>query len=316
MTDYSAFFSKMEQMGNQNQRTFNGAREIMYFNDTSYSQSNYNERGYSDRYYDTVKEEIKEDTFKNFNQYVKQYIGIENYSLEQKRDNLTECILENIKYTNIDAKNVFFKKLSKDYDVFNLYTKMKYRKIVKRDVMRTALYAKDDNDEFVRQLIADYLGINIIVFTNDEIRFYCKNLDYEIYRPTIYVYEHEDSFYTMIKDNSGLFTSEDAQNFKIRQYFINKEIKSFERKTKEEKNNLEDLVGKMEKLKVSEPKVERKAINYNKMKVGQLRELCDKKNLKYKVQKKNGKGMKNMTKKEMIVILERHVDPIEDVLEL
>ena len=302
MTDYSAFFSKMESMGRQNQRTFDNVKGVMYFDDTSYGQSDYNTRGYSDRLYDVVKEEpIAEDTFRNLKQNVKQYIDLESYSLEQKRDNLTECILDNLKYTNIDAKNVFFKKMSKDYDVFNFYTKWNYRKIVKRDTMRTALFDKDDNDEYVRQLISDYLGINIIVFDNNEIRFYCKGLDYEIYRPTVYIYEHEGMFYTMIKDDSGLFTSEDAQNFKIRQYFINKQIREY---TREEKkvNNLEKIV-----------KTKTVIADYNKMKVGQLRELCDKRNLSYKVAKKSGKGMKNMTKKEIIVILKKNDN---DVMEL
>ena len=307
MTDYSAFFSKMESMGRQNQRTFDNVKGIMYFDDTSYGKSDYNQQGCSDRFYDVVEEEpLQEDTFRKLRANVSQYIEMEKYSLEQKRDNLTECVLDNIKYTNIDAKNVFFKKMSKDYDVFNFYTKWNYRKIVKRDVMRTALYNKDDNDEFVRQMMADYLGINLIVFTNDEIRFYCKGLDYEIYRPTIYIYEHENSFYTMIKDDSGLFTSEDAQNFKIRQFFINKEVREFSTKEKVVKqNNLEKVV-----------KTNVVSVNYNKMKVGELREFCDKHDFDYKVTKKGKK--KNMTKKEMIAMLNTKKIPLtsNDVLEL
>lgn len=294
MVDYSVFFSKIETLGRQNQRTFDNVKGVMYFDDTKYGYSDYNKKGYSDRFYDIVKnEQIKENTFKQLGPNVSQYIDLENYSFEQKRNNLTECILDNIKYTNIDAKNVFFKKICKDYDIFNFYTKWNYRKIVKRDDMRTALFNKDDNDEFVRQLISDYLGINIIVFTNNEIRFYCKGLEYEIYRPTIYIYEHEDLFYTMIKDSTGLFTSEDSQNFKIRQYFINKQIREYTREDEQKENNLEKLVIKPEEQ-----------IIYNKMKVGQLRELCDKKNLSYKISKKNGKGTKNMIKKEMITMLE------------
>lgn len=309
MTDYSAFFAKMDSMGRQNQRFFDDVKAVMYFDDTDYVQSNYNEKGSSDRFYDVVKDEqITEDTFRKLKTIVSQFIELEKYSLEQKRDNLTECILDNIKYTNIDAKNVFFKKMCKDYDIFNFYTKWNYRKIVKRDTIRKALFNKNDNDEYVRQLLSDYLGINIIVFTNDEIRFYCKGLEYEIYRPTVYIYEHEDSFYTMIKDSSGLFTSEDSQNFKIRQYFINKEIVEYTKKEEDVKpNNLEKIV----KTKTVPP-----TSDYNKMKVGQLRELCDKKNLSYKVAKKSGKGMKNMTKKEIIVMLKDKDNEEVSVLEL
>ena len=293
--DYFTLFQKLETHSNKNKDTFKDITGILYFNNEESQQNvNFLDDNKSQVLFDIKKtntEKIeKVDTFKNTSYYVKTHVNLLEYNLTKKFENLIDCMLNVINYFNLNAKNIFFKKLLKDYDVFNLYKKFNYKKDIRRRDLRTLLINKEENNENVKQLLVDYLNINLVLITNDDIKLYCKDKDFEIYRPTIIIYEYENKYYSLEdkKTQNGIFTSEDLINIRLKKLKLNEEIRNIQPK--------ETSI----KIKMEVKKETVVVINFKKMKVNELRVYCEKNGIDIKIKKSTKKGFKYMTKKQIL----------------
>lgn len=306
--DFSALLKQLDRVSEQNKNTFcnknnRNAKDIsgiLFFNDEEFqSNTNFLENNDQEALFaiktDDEEKKVEIEAYKKLSQKVKLHIDLEEYNLSHKYSNLTECILSVLKYYNYNAQNLFFKKLLKDFDIHKLFKKYAYRKQIKKSILRKLIINKKDNDNNVRQLLADYLNINLIILTNTEISTYCKDKVYEIFRPTVIIYEYNGSF-NSISDkitNKRVFTSDDYVNMKLMKYFINKDLLSYQKKKKEQ-----SVIEALKKKKEEEKKAP-KLVNFKKLKVAELRKLCEQYHITTKEKGANGK-MKNIVKKVLI----------------
>jgi len=313
--DFSSLLKQLDNFSEENRKTFCNTNKndkkakdisgILYFNEEEYQNNpNFLEKNDTESLYtiktdlNEKKNEIKEE-YKNFSYYVKIHTDINNYNLSFSYQNITECLLNVLKYQNYNAKNIFFKKLLREFDVYKLFKKYNYKRQFKKSELRNSLINKEDNNDMIRQFLSDYLNINLIILTNTKINTYCKDNQYEIFRPTIIIYEHENKF-SYISDkieDKNIFTSEDNINLKLAKYFLSNEvIKSFEEKNKQ---TIMETLKKKEEEEKSRPKL----VDFKKLKVTELRSLCLQYHIPIQEMGKNGK-MKNIVKKELIEKLE------------
>jgi len=308
--DFTALLQQIDRVSEQNKNVFCNTNKnnkhakdisgILYFNDEEFqSNTNFLENNNQEELYtinvEEEKEKISTNTYKKLSQKVKLHVDLEEYNLSHKYSNLTECILSVLKYYNYNAQNLFFKKLLKDFDIYKLFKKYNCKKRIRKAALRKLIISKEDNDDNVRQLLADYLNINLIILTNTEILTYCKENTYEVFRPTVVVYEYNGS-YNSLSDkitNKSIFTSDDFINMKLAKYFLTKDIVAHEKKKKEQ-----SVIEALNKKKEEEKKAP-KLIDFKKLKVAELRSLCEQYHITTK--EKNDKGkMKNIVKKVLI----------------
>ena len=200
-----------------------------------------------------------------------------------------------MKFYNFNGKNIFFKKLLKEFDVMKLFKKFGYKKQIKKKVLRDLIINKEDNNDSIRQFLVDYLNINLVVLTNEELKTYGKEGTFELFRPTIVVYEYNNTFHSLEdkNTNNGIFTSEDHINLKLKKNMINKAIVKYKEQKKE---SVIKSMKKQEK-KVEKPKAPL-LVDFKKMKVGELRSLCEQYHIATK-ETVNGKS-KNVLKKVLV----------------
>ena len=135
----------------------------------------------------------------------------------------------------------------------------------------------------------------MVIVKNTELKTYCKENIYELYRPTLVTYEYDGAYYLVsdkVEDNS-IFTSDDYINLKLNKYFFTKDIIE-QSKQKKEQTVLEAL----EKQKEEEKKTP-KLVDFKKLKVAELRSLCLQYHIPIQEMGKNGK-MKYVVKKELV----------------
>lgn len=284
--DYSILFKKLEEKSTQNKNIFKNINNILYFNEDKYlPNANFLQDNNTKILFDMKNNtqdviEKKEDTFKKISNKVKMHIDLDKYNLNKKLDNITECILNVINFYDLNCKNIFFKKLLKDYDTFNLYKKYKCKGIRKKE-LRNFLIKKEEENIHVKQFIVNYLNINLILFTNNDIKIFGKDSQFEIYRPTIIIYFNNGYYYYLSnKNNKKIFTSTDYINLKLKKKEINENIKNY--------------------------KLTNKKVDFNvlkKMKVKELYAYCNNRNINIKIEKKNKKGFKYMIKKDILNLL-------------
>ena len=308
--DFTALLQKLDNVSFENQSVFadkknNDISGIMYFDDEEYTQNanflddNDTVTLYEIRNKDIGERENKIDTFKHLSQKVSTHIDLEKYNLSKKFDNLTDSVLNVLKFYNYNGKNIFFKKLLKDFDVLKLFKKFAYKKQIRKKVLRDLIIKKEDNNDSVRQILVDYLNINLVILTNEELKTYCKEGTFELFRPTIMIYEHNNIFHSLSDKETGnsIYTSGDHINMRLKKYMLNKEIL---RHNVEEK---QDVIKSMKKQVVPKKKSVEKPtapvlVDFKKMKVVDLRSLCE----QYHIQTKeivNGKS-KNVLKKVLV----------------
>jgi hypothetical protein len=300
--DFSSLLQQLDNYSEENKQYFckKDLSGLLYFNQEQYQQeANFLENLEQDELFTVKLEEEKEEelpnNYKNLLFKVKLHIDIEKYNLSSNYYNLTDTLMKVLDYYNYNAKGIFFKKLLRDFDVYNLFRKNNYKKIMKRSDIRNALIKNNDNNKNVRQVLADYLNINLVIFTNNDIEIYCKDRKYELYRPTIAIYNFNDTYhYLSDKDtNKSIFVSDDNMNLKIAKYFFTNEI-IIQSQKKKEQNIIEKLKNKKE-----EEKLKPKLIDFKKMKVNELRSLCVQYHIPIQEKGKN-KKMKYIVKKVLI----------------
>ena len=303
--DFSSLLQQLDNISTQNQNQFKDITGVMYFNDEEFQMNanflNDNDTVdlYSIKSGNSVKASSPVNQYKKLSQKVKSHIDLEEYNLSSKMYNLSEAILSLLNFQNYNGKNMFFKKLLKEFDTYKLYKKFNLKKVVKKNLLRKALIEKNDNDPIVRQFLAEYLNLNLVILSNDSLNMFCKDRTYEVFRPTIVIYQYETSFNTLsdkITDN-GIFTSEDHMNMRLMKFHFLKQITNGEPKKSVKKQSVLESIKKEEvkPVKMEEPEL----VNFSKLKVAELRDLCNDFHIVYKVTKSNGKKG-NLTKKEMI----------------
>lgn len=301
--DFSSLLQQLDNISVDNQQTYKEVTGVLFFNEEEFQNNvNFlNDNEATDLY--TIKQEIvkevkKVDTYKQLSQKVKIHIDLEQYNISHKIGNLSEAILSVLKFLNYNAKNLFFKKLLKEFDIYNLFKKFNMKKTIRKKAMRKLLLERNDNDIATRQFLADYLNINLVILTNADLNIYCKENTFEVYRPTIIIYEYEGNFHTMSDkiSNNSIFTSEDHVNMRLMKYFLNKEII-----VGKEKKSVLEAIQKEEPVKQkSVKKTEPDLIDFSKQKVAELRMMCGVHSINIKIPKANGKGTKFMNKKQMV----------------
>lgn len=307
LKDLISYFDVM----NNNQRFYcnknsdNDISGILYFSEEKFKKnSNFLENNINDKLYIKKNKEnnikINADNFKNFNYYIRHYIDFDKYNFSKSYNNITSCILNIINYNNINGINLFFKKLLKEYDIYNLFNTYNYKKLIKKDILRNLIIHHEDHKKIMKQLFADYLNLNIIIFSNDKMKTYYKNQVYEKFRPTILIYKYNHKYYYLSdkKDNNKLFLSNDDINNILLVKNINDSIINYKsNKTIETEKKVETI-----ETKTNVKKVETiKKINYSKLSVKELRELCLKKNIPIKEKRDN--KLKYILKKDLIKLL-------------
>ena len=307
--DFTALLQKLERSTKENKQIFSDKKRnnditgILYFDDEEYtSNANFLDDNDTETLYEIrakmeEEEKLEEERFKQLCNKVKIYIELEEYNLSKKFDNLTDSILNVLKFYNYNGKNLFFKKLLKEFDVVKLYKKFNYKKQIKKTLLRNLIVKKEDTHDGVKQLLVDYLNINLVVVRNVELQTYYKEGTYELYRPTILIYEYDNMFYSISDKitNNSVFTSDDRINMVLQKYTLNQELLS--------KKKEESVIETMKKVAV-EKKVKKKVeplVNFKKMKVGELRNLCEQYHIATK-EVVNGKN-KNILKKDLVAQL-------------
>jgi hypothetical protein len=322
--------SKIDEQTFSNQQKFKDITGILYFaeDDTSsnlnfLNDNNNEELSFLDNNVSIDTNKNMNDKYLQLNDKVKEYFDTEKFGLNGKFVSITNSILGALHYSNNNSKQLFFEKMIKDFNVFKLFSKFKYKtKIKKKDFYNKLIELKED-DDIIRQFISDYLNINLIIFSNDEIKTYCKTEEYDIYRVSVLLYYHNE-IYSYLNDKEtgkSLFTSDSEINYKLDSLFEREE----ETDSDEEDNEMEELpdikeddfvevksdsdcheIDTEEDVKVDEIiDVEQIVKDYKKMKINDLIDECKRKKLDYLKPTKNGKNKKKKTKKELIELLEK-----------
>jgi hypothetical protein len=310
--DFNSLLEKLDNVSNENQEFYKSISGFLYFNDEKYLENtNFLNDNNTEFLYKIKKNndigdkypEIKTD-FKKINKNVLSHINFDDFNLSKKFDNLTDSILNILKFYNYSGKNYLFKKLLKDFDVLKLFKKLNYRKLIRKKKLRDLIIKQDDTNHNIKQFLVDYLNINLIIITNTEITSYCKEQNFELFRPTLLVYKHNETFYSLTDKitNKDIFLSVDNVNLKLKKFFINKILnnphkiklrKTIRGQVKEE-NIIIKLTPKMKPLPSPEieeikEKIEviKEVKDYKKMNVKELKEESKLKKIKgyYKMKK-------------------------------
>jgi len=304
--DFTSLLQQLDNVSFNNQAMFSDKKNnndisgIMYFDDEEYTQNaNFLDDNDTQTLYEiknsNIDNEVKVvDTFKQLSQKVSSHIDLEKYNLSRKFDNLTDSILNVLKFYNYNGKNIFFKKLLKDFDVLKLFKKFNYKKQIKKKVLRDLIINKEDTNDSVRQILVDYLNINLVVLSNEELKTYCKDGAFELFRPTIIIYEYNNTFHSLEDKitNNSIYTSEDHINLRLKKHMINKDIIKYKQEKKE------SVIKSMKKQEKPKEKSKTPLVDFKKMKVSDLRNLCEQYHIQTK-EKVNGK-MKNILKKVLV----------------
>ena len=304
--DFTSLLQKLDNVSFDNQRMFSDKKNnndisgIMYFDDEEYTQNaNFLDDNYTQTLYEIKNSDMDNevnivDTFKQLSQKVSSHIDLEKYNLSRKFDNLTDSILNVLKFYNYNGKNIFFKKLLKDFDVLKLFKKFNYKKQIKKKVLRDLIINKEDTNDSIRQILVDYLNINLVVLSNEELKTYCKEGAFELFRPTIIIYEYSNTFHSLEDKmtNNSIYTSDDHINLRLKKHMINKDIIKYKQEKKE------SVIKSMKKQETPKPKSKTPLVDFKKMKVGDLRNLCEQYHIPTK-ETVNGK-QKNVLKKVLV----------------
>jgi hypothetical protein len=291
--DLNYLLKNFENIMDKNMGNFKNIENIMYYNDEDYVPSSIDNKGEEKKNnYESNEEKTveKESTFKKFSLKNSLLFSDEKYNYN-KYFTFTNAVLGAINYKRNDSRKIFFSKLLRDFESFKLYKKYNLQYFSKKEELKNLLVENNDKEDIVKYLLSLYLNINIVLFDNDNIKLFVENEQYEIFKSTIYIYENEGLFYTMVENEETIFNSDNQINYSIQKMIINKNI--IYKSCNKEQKSLDHYEEKI---------VEKK--DYKNMKVKDLKEYAKELGLKITVPKKNGNGTKNLTKKEIIALIE------------
>lgn len=316
--NYQTLLNQLEHHTEENNHYFKKIHNVLYFNDETFlhnpdflNENNNREKTYTIEIKNLEKKRINvikniPNNFKRFSKFINNYFEIDKYNLCDENESLIKCILNILDYKMVNGKNELFKKMLRENDAINLFNKFNFqkRKICKKKVLRNLLINQDEDNEIIIKFLCDYLNINLLILENTKYNLYSNNDEFELYKVTLVLYKYDDQYYTLSekKTNKKVFTSEDNINYRIK-YNLFIQNHNFQKPIDQQLENVFELTNQMNNLnlvespeEIIEEIIDLPIINYNKMKVTELKKLCKKRKIK---------GYSKLKKKELIEILKK-----------
>jgi len=316
--NYQTLLNQLEHHTEENNHYFKKIHNVLYFNDETFlhnpdflNENNNREKTYTIEIKNLEKKRINvikniPNNFKRFSKFINNYFEIDKYNLCDENESLIKCILNILDYKMVNGKNELFKKMLRENDAINLFNKFNFqkRKICKKKVLRNLLINQDEDNEIIIKFLCDYLNINLLILENNKYNLYSNNDEFELYKVTLVLYKYDDQYYTLSekKTNKKVFTSEDNINYRIK-YNLLIQNHNFQKPIDQQLENVFELTNQMNNLNLEESPdviieeiIDLSPINYNKMKVTELKKLCKKRKIK---------GYSKLKKKELIEILKK-----------
>ena len=316
--NYQTLLNQLEHHTEENNHYFKKIHNVLYFNDETFlhnpdflNENNNREKTYTIEIKNLEKKRINvikniPNNFKRFSKFINNYFEIDKYNLCDENESLIKCILNILDYKMVNGKNELFKKMLRENDAINLFNKFNFqkRKICKKKVLRNLLINQDEDNEIIIKFLCDYLNINLLILENTKYNLYSNNDEFELYKVTLVLYKYDDQYYTLSekKTNKKVFTSEDNINYRIK-YNLLIQNHNFQKPIDQQLENVFELTNQMNNLNLVESPdviieeiIDLSPINYNKMKVTELKKLCKKRKIK---------GYSKLKKKELIEILKK-----------
>ena len=316
--NYQTLLNQLEHHTEENNHYFKKIHNVLYFNDETFlhnpdflNENNNREKTYTIEIKNLEKKRINvikniPNNFKRFSKFINNYFEIDKYNLCDENESLIKCILNILDYKMVNGKNELFKKMLRENDAINLFNKFNFqkRKICKKKVLRNLLINQDEDNEIIIKFLCDYLNINLLILENTKYNLYSNNDEFELYKVTLVLYKYDDQYYTLSekKTNKKVFTSEDNINYRIK-YNLLIQNHNFQKPIDQQLENVFELTNQMNNLNLEESPeeiieeiIDLSPINYNKMKVTELKKLCKKRKIK---------GYSKLKKKELIEILKK-----------
>ena len=320
--NYQTLLNQLESYSDENNYYFKRIHNVLYFNDETFlynpdflNDNNDKEKTYTIEIKNLGKKRVNiiknnSNNFKKFSKFINNYFEIEKYNLSNENESLTQCILDIIEYRMVNGKNELFKKMLRENDAINLFNKFNFqkRKICKKKVLRNLLINQDEDNEIIIKFLCDYLNINLLILENNKYNLYSNNDEFELYKVTLVLYKYDQKYYILTekKTNKKIFTSDDNINYRIKfQLFIKNN--NFQKPINEQlqvSEPVDDLTNLLDDLHLSESDsdviieeiIDLPTINYNKMKVVELKKLCKERKIK---------GYSKLKKQQLIEVLEK-----------
>lgn len=158
------------------------------------------------------------DCINNFSLFIELYLPINEFQFEEYENLILILLQYSNKFKNICVKE-FYTELLKKYKIFNLHKKYNYNNT------KLSINLQSTESHYFRQLLADYLSINIIIFDDKKFDIYPVNLIYSTFNPTIFIYYKNEYYHVKKKiTNLSIFYSNHAITYKILKFEINKEL--------------------------------------------------------------------------------------------
>ena len=316
--NYQTLLNQLEHHTEENNHYFKKIHNVLYFNDETFlhnpdflNENNNREKTYTIEIKNLEKKRINvikniPNNFKRFSKFINNYFEIGKYNLCDENESLIKCILNILDYKMVNGKNELFKKMLRENDAINLFNKFNFqkRKICKKKVLRNLLINQDEDNEIIIKFFCDYLNINLLILENTKYNLYSNNDEFELYKVTLVLYKYDDQYYTLSekKTNKKIFTSEDNINYRIK-YNLFIQNHNFQKPIDQQLENVFELTNQMNNLnlvespeEIIEEIIDLPIINYNKMKVTELKKLCKERKIK---------GYSKLKKKELIEILKK-----------
>lgn len=316
--DYQALLNQLEHHTEENNHYFKKIHNVLYFNDETFlhnpdflNENNNKEKTYTIEIKNLEKKRVNvikniPNNFKRFSKFINNYFEIDKYNLCDENESLVKCILNILDYKMVNGKNELFKKMLRENDAINLFNKFNFqkRKICKKKVLRNLLINQNEDNEIIIKFLCDYLNINLLILENTKYNLYSNNDEFELYKVTLVLYKYDDQYYTLSekKTNKKIFTSEDNINYRIK-YNLFIQNHDFQKPIEQQLENVFELTNQMNNLNLEESPnviieeiIDLSPINYNKMKVTELKKLCKERKIK---------GYSKLKKKELIEILKK-----------
>jgi len=318
--NYQTLLNQLENYSEENNNYFKRIHNVLYFNDETFlynpdflNDNNDKEKTYTIEIKNLGKKRVNiiknnSNNFKKFSKFINNYFEIEKYNLSNENESLTQCILDIIEYRMVNGKNELFKKMLRENDAINLFNKFNFqkRKICKKKVLRNLLINQDEDNEIIIKFLCDYLNINLLILENNKYNLYSNNDEFELYKVTLVLYKYDQKYYILTekKTNKKIFTSDDNINYRIKfQLFIKNN--NFQKPINEQlqvSEPVDDLTNLLDDLHLSESDsdviieeiIDLPTINYNKMKVVELKKLCKERKIK---------GYSKLKKQQLIEVL-------------
>ena len=226
---HSSFLDRLECLSEKNKNFFlrhnDGFNTILYFDDSEFDcNNNFLEHHHDNCHENEMIDMMSITNVTNFSKYIQVHIPeILNLKKSNKYDSIIKIILTLIPiYKTSDLHKIFLKKNM----ITQLFQEYKYgeKGMNLNDLKEIINNQSFDNDLFI-QLISDYFKINLVIFTDNEIKVFSKESQYKTFIPTILIYQTTNEYFYMFSEhNCAFFTNNEKINGTILKYCVQKQL--------------------------------------------------------------------------------------------